>query len=184
MTFKQLCKIISLIFTILATVSLFLPNAYYQNRNYNTFNLVNADEFRFFVLLLILLVIGSLISNLASISYDSNKIIPLATLGLALVGAILASIIKVIAAPDGKISYEMWMHDANLKVGAILMIISLYLSFILNAIISFRSFVLKKNDDEYLNASDEEVIEEVEEEKVDLGDDVDMSILEQFKKKD
>ena len=184
MTFKQICKLISLFFIILATVGLFLPNVYYQNRNYNTFRLINADEFRFFVLLLIILVIASLVSNLASISYDVNRIIPIATLGTTFVGAILISLIKIIASPSGALSHKMWMADSSLRVGAIFLIIGLYISFILNLIITIRSYVLKKNDDEYLNYVDEEINDEVEEEKVDLGSDVDLSILDQFKKKD
>ena len=156
MTFKQLLKIINLIFVILATICLFIPTINYAGDNYNVFKLVNLNGFKFLVIVLIAFVIASVATSLLQISYDANKIIPVITLSLTLVSGILGVLIKTITAPGG---INLWSDYAKLQAGAYILFISMFIAFILNLIITIRSFILHKNDDDYLYEEQEESIE-------------------------
>ena len=158
MTFKQLLKIINLIFVVLAAICLFIPNINYAGDNYNTFKLVNLNGFKFLVIVLIVFVIATVVTSLMQISYDENKIIPVITLSLALLSGILGALIKVITAPSG---INFWSDYAKLQAGSYILFISMFIAFILNLVITIRSFILHKNDDEYLDEEDEETVETV-----------------------
>ena len=156
MTFKQLLKIINLIFVILAAICLFIPTINYAGDNYNVFKLVNLKGTKFLVVVLIVFVIASIITALMQISYDVNKIIPVISLSLALVSGILGVLIKYISGQSGS---NFWLDYAKLQPGAYILFISMFIAFILNLIITIRSFILHKNDDDYLYEEQEEKIE-------------------------
>ncbi len=195
MTFKQKFKILSLLFTITSVVCLILPNIDYQDHlKFNVFELLTMNkEFHFPMLLFIVFVIGALGFNLASISYDKNKVLPIITLSLSLLGAIFAILIKYLTIPGSGMLKENWLEDAKVMVPAILIAISLSISFILNTFITIRTFVLKQNDDDYVvgeeiendeswdveDESEENEVDDLNSEKLDL----DSNIIDDFKEK-
>ena len=189
MTTKQKFKILSLLFTILSVVSLFIPIIKDSKKNYSAFDLVNYNGFKFFILLIIILAIVALSTNLMSISYDKNKIFPIITLVTSFICAILMIFVKQLSSPSGTFSKEIWMESTTVFVGTYMLIISSFISFITNTIITIRTFVLGKNDDDYIVGPIEEEEEnlwesdeenEENEEKIDE----DLDILEEFKEKE
>lgn len=150
MTTKQKFKILSLLFTILSVVSLFVPNLKDSKQNYSTFDLVHYNGFKFFILLIIIFSIVALAFNLMSISYDKNKYLPIVTLISSFICAIIMIFIKRISAPNGAFGREIWLEDTSVQFGTYLLIISSFISFITNTCITIRSFVLGKNDDDYV----------------------------------
>ena len=194
MTFKQKFKILGLIIAIIGTIFMFLPNMNFRlmDKNYNLFDLVDYNGFNAGVLFIIIFMVGVIATILVSISYDQNKYIPIITMSFALAGGILVLFIRQFAAPNGDISAkEDWLDDTKLLYGAIVLSVSFFLVFITSTIITIRTFILKKNDDEYLDYEDEveeieeEIEDEAKEEKVELGDDLpdyEKQILEEFKK--
>ena len=85
------------------------------------------------------------------------------------------------------------MEGSTIQFGTYILIISSFISFITNTIITIRSFVLGKNDDDYIVGPIEEETndepswsdnegEEAEESKENLDEDLD--ILEEFKEKE
>ena len=192
MTFKQKFKILSLIFTILATACLLMPNIEYQGyMKFNTFELMTMnEEFHILMLLLILFVIGALSINLASISYDRNKILPVITLSLSLLGMLFAILIKQLTVPGSGLLKENWYKDAKAIYGSIIMAVSLGISFASNLIITIRTFILKNNDDYYIvgknydeDSDDEEIVDENDEDKI-LVTPEEQEIINQFNNKE
>ena len=196
MTFKQKFKIVGLVFMVLALICLFLPNIKYQDNKYatySTFDLININNgFKFFVLVIVLSNILALITTLVSISYDKNKYIPIITLVFSLLSAILILLIKQISSPTSTINKELWYDDAKVQFGAIIMAISLFISFISNLIIVIRTFAFRKNDDDYVvivEKNEETDIEDYENSDRDINDIDgsatmdDLNIVEDFKEK-
>lgn len=183
---------------ILALICLFLPNIKYQDNKYatySTFDLININNgFKFFVLVIVLSNILALITTLVSISYDKNKYIPIITLAFSLLSAILILLIKQISSPTSTINKELWYDDAKVQFGAIIMAISLFISFLANLVIVIRTFAFRKNDDDYVvivEKNEETDIEDYENSDRDINEnDVDCSatmddlnIVEDFKEK-
>lgn len=202
MTFKQKFKILGLIIAIIGTIFMFFPNMYfkYMDKKYTLFDLVDYNGFNAGVLFVIIFMVVVIASILVSISYDKNKYIPIVTLVAALAGGILVLFIRQFASPSGSISAkEDWMDHTKLLFGSITTSICFFLIFITSLIITIRSFILNKNDDEYLEyveendeqddetdgGNEEENEETNDDDKVDLGDDLpdyEKEILEEFKK--
>lgn len=179
MTFKQKIKILNLIFALTATVGLFLPNIKCSGQTYTTFDLMNKNGFKFLVLLLIIFVIVVIATSLVTISIDKNKVFPIIISIASLIGFILSLSIIKITGSKGNIIWNSSKYD----VGTYLMFISLIISCLLMLFITIRSYVFKKNDDDYI---DEEEIDEEEEMVID-GDTTDEInqdyLLEEFDNK-
>ena len=153
MTFKQKIKILNLITILVTTISLFLPQVNDSKKGYNIFNLISKNGVKALVIILLISVILALVSSLASISYDKNKFIPIFTIIFTLIAFILGLLIKKISAPKG---FSLW-DENSYGIGYYLLFISAIISFVLNLFITIRTFIFKKNDDDY---SDE--IEDIE----------------------
>ena len=156
MTFKQKIKLINLIFAIVAVVGLFLPNIKCYGQSYNTFKLINENGFKFLVLLLIIFDIVVIAGSLMTISIDKNKVIPLIVAIASLIGFILSLSIIKISGSSGNIIWNSSKYD----VGTYLIFIPLIITFLLMLLISIRSYVFKKNDDDYID--EEETVDEEE----------------------
>ena len=191
MTFKQMFKILSLFCLVIVMISLFLPNVYDKSHNYSLFELISKNGFKFFVLLILILDITAIASNLASISYDKNKYIPIVTLASSFLSFILMIFIKQLSGPTSGLSKTFWNEDVSIKVGAILAIICLGISFISNLVITIRSLALNKNDDDYVvitnEDKDEDVtswdVEGVDDSEVESNFEVNEELLDEFKEK-
>ena len=186
MTTKQKFKILSLLFTILSVVSLFIPVMKDSKKNYSAFDLVNYNGFKFLILLIIILAIVALATNLMAISYDKNKIFPIITLAASFICAILMIFVKQLSSPSGAFSKEIWMEDTTIHAGTYMLIISSFISFITNTIITIRTFVLGKNDDDYVvgpieEESDEPTWGDQETDENEENIDEEIDILEEFK---
>lgn len=151
MTFKQKLKMISLIFSTLAVTCLVIPTIKDSAENYNMFQLIAHNGFRFFVLVLVITLPLILINSLLQVYYDDSNIINIINLTLSLIALVLSALLKVISAPTSDI---IWSEYAKLYIGSFILIPSISITFIVNFIIVFRTLILKKND---------EVIDEPEE---------------------
>ena len=184
-------KILSLFCLVIVMISLFLPNVYDKSHNYSLFELISKNGFKFFVLLILLLDITAIAANLASISYDKNKYIPIVTLASSFLSFILMIFIKQLSGPTSGLSKTFWNEDASIKVGAILAIICLGISFISNLVITIRSLALNKNDDDYVVITNEDNDEEdtswdvegIEDSEVESNFEVNEELLDEFKEK-
>lgn len=185
MTTKQKFKILSLLFTVLAVVGLFLPNLSDTKKTYSTFYLTTYNGFKFSVLLIIIFAIIAIAFNLISISYDKNKYFPIVTLVGSLLCAILIIFIKNFSSPSGAISKEIWTEDTKIGLGFYFIMIASFLSVITNTFILIRTFVLGKNDDDYIVVVDEDEDTDDEEiEELDEESKQDLEILDEFKEKE
>ena len=183
MTTKQKFKILSLLFTILSIVGLFLPNLEDTKKTYSTFDLTSYNGFKIIVLLIIALAIVAIAFNLISISYDKNKYFPIVTLAASFLCGLLVIFIKQLSAPSGSFSKSFWISDTKITYGTYIIIISSFLSFITNIFITIRSFVLGKNDDDYEVIIDEDdESEDIENEEISEELKDDLEIIDDFTK--
>ena len=104
--------------------------------------------------MILISVILVIISTLASISYDDNKFIPIVSIVFSLLAFILELFIKNLTKPSG---ITLWMDDAKIMYGTYILLVSSALAFMFNLVITFRTFILHKNDDEYYEDDEEEI---------------------------
>ena len=144
MTFNQKLKLINLIFVVIATSCLLIPSIKDTSSTYNLFLLVSHNGFRFFVLVLVISIIASLVTSLMQITYDNNKILPIINTGFSLIAIILSALLKQISSSSSDI---IWNEYAKLYVGAFILIPAISIVFITSLIIVVRIYILKKNDE-------------------------------------
>lgn len=159
MTFKQKLKLINIICVIIAAISLVIPDIKTSSEKLNTFQLINRNGFMIGILFLLIFVILTVATSFFGAYYDEKKYIPLCTTICSLGGLILSIFIRYISKGNGEIA---WLDLSKIYIGGYILIVSLTLSFVLNLVISFRSLILKKNDDEEY-FEDEAVEEEITE---------------------
>lgn len=185
MTFKQKIKIINLITILVTTISLFLPHINDSKSGYNIFNLISKNGIKALVIILLISVIIALISSLACISYDKNKFIPIVTIVFAFLSFLIELFIKKITSPSG---FSLW-NENSYGIGYYLLFISAIISCILNIFITIRTFVFKKNDDDYSSEIEyeepnDELVEEIDNEDEIIDEELpDSQIIDEFTKK-
>jgi hypothetical protein len=139
----------------LAAISLIVPDVKNNSDNLNAFQLIYRNGLRVGILFLIIFVLLALGTSFLSANLDENKYIPLITMLCSLGGFILSIFIRQISKPNGDM---IWLEFSKIFVGGYILIVTLGLSFLLNLVISFRSIVLKKNDEPEI--IEEEIVEE------------------------
>lgn len=164
MTFKQKLKMIGLIFATLAVTCLVIPTIKDSAENYNMFQLIAHNGFRFFVLVLVITLPLILINSLLQVYYDDSNIINVINLTLSLIALILSALLKVISAPTSDI---IWSEYAKLYIGSFILIPSISITFIVNFIIVFRTLILKKNDEVIYEPEEIEIVSNSSETQVD-----------------
>ena len=165
MTIKQKLKFINLIFATLAATCLLIPTMKDTIGNYNLFQLVAHNGFRFFVLVLVLSIIATLITSLLQVYYDDSNALTIINLVFVLITLILSILIKIISAPASDI---VWDEYAKLYIGSFILIPSSTICFITSIIIVFRTLVLKEKDIEEIDEPEEiEVVSNSSETQID-----------------
>ena len=165
MTFKQKLKLINFIFVILSAICLLIPTMKDTISNYNMFQLVVHNGFRFFVLLLVVSIILSFITSFVQISFDDNNIIPIINMLLAFISIILSALLKIISSPSSDL---VWDEYAKLYIGSYILIPSISIVFITSLVITIRSLVLKKDDGEEMDEPNEvEIVSNSSETQID-----------------
>lgn len=165
MTFKQKLKLVNLIFALLAMCCLIIPTMKDTTQNYNLFQLVVHNGFRFFALVLIISLIATFLTSFLQVYYDDSNALTIINLIFGLITLILSILIKVISAPTSDI---IWDEYAKLYIGSFILIPSISICFITSLIIVFRTLVLKKNDIEEIDEPEDiEIVSNSSETQID-----------------
>lgn len=165
MTLKQKLKLINLIFALLAICCVLIPTMKDTTQNYNLFQLVVHNGFRFFVLVLLISLIATFLTSFLQVYYDESNALIIINLILNLITLILSILIKVISAP---LSDIVWDEYAKLYVGSFILIPSIAICFITSIIIVIKTLIFKEKDIEEIDEPEEiEIVSNSSETKTD-----------------